>query len=108
MDPYYSSPSSYYYHSSCPLHDSASPHLPDNYIDPYSSYSTPSSSYYCSSYNDQTMSPIVYYNNSTTNIYAQPTYSMSQRNIQIPPTNVQVIHSTPSLNTTFESGMNIV
>ncbi|CAF3162242.1 unnamed protein product [Rotaria sp. Silwood2] len=85
MDPYYSSPS-YYYQSSCPLHES--------YVDPYSSYptqSTPSSSYYYQSYVDQSPSPqIVLYNNSTTNIYAQPT----------PP--VQTMQSTPVLNTTFE------
>ncbi|CAF1448096.1 unnamed protein product [Rotaria sp. Silwood1] len=85
MDPYYSSPS-YYYQSSCPLHDS--------YVDPYSSYPTQSTpSHYYPSYIDQSSSSpqIVLYNNSTTNIYAQPT----------PP--VQSIQSTPVvLNKTFE------
>ncbi|CAF3674327.1 unnamed protein product [Rotaria sp. Silwood1] len=85
MDPYYSSPS-YYYQSSCPLHDS--------YVDPYSSYPTQSTpSYYYPSYIDQSSSSpqIVLYNNSTTNIYAQPT----------PP--VQSVQSTPvMLNKTFE------
>ncbi len=90
MDPYYSSPS-YYYQSSCPLHDS--------YTDPYASYLTPStplhppSSYYYPSYIDQS-SPqpqVVLYNNSTASIYGQPT----------PPN--QATHSTPVLNKTFES-----
>ncbi len=52
----------------------------DSYIDPYSSY------YYHPT-------QIVHYNNSTPNNYAQP----------MPP--VQVNHSTPILNTTFESSM---
>jgi len=90
MDPYYSSPSSYYYQPSCPSYD---PFLSDSYIEPYPSY-------YYPSYNDQTSSPLVFYNNSTTNIYAQPT----QTNIQVPSTNVSVTHSTPLLNRTFESG----
>jgi len=90
MDPYYSSPS-YYYQSSCPLHDS--------YTDPYSSYLTPlhpPSSYYYPSYIDQS-SPqpqVGLYNNSTASIYGQPT-----------PRN-EAIHSTPVLNKTFESGRN--
>jgi hypothetical protein len=70
MDSYYSSPS-YYYEPSCPLHDSYS-------------------SYYYPSYTDQSFSV---YNNSPTNIYAQPTPS------------VEVAHSTPILNTTFETSM---
>ncbi len=96
MDSYYSSSTPYYYQPSCPVHDSSSSFLSDSYIDPYSSY--PPSCYY-PSYNDQTTSsPIVFYNNSTTNIY-------SPANIQQPPRNVQINQSIPSsLNSTFESG----
>jgi hypothetical protein len=109
MDSYYSSPSSYYYQPSCPLHDSSSSFLSDSYIDPYSSYPPQSTSYYYPTYNDQTTSssPIVFYNNSTTNIYAQPSYSVPQTTVQASPSNVQVIPSIPSLNTTFELGKNI-
>jgi hypothetical protein len=107
MDSYYSSPTPYYYQPSCPLHDSSSSFLSDSYIDPYSSYPSQSTSYYYPTYNDQTSSPIVFYNNSTTNIYSQPTYSIPQTNIQVPSTNVQVNQSVTSLNTTFELGMNI-
>ncbi|CAF0837294.1 unnamed protein product [Adineta ricciae] len=85
MDPYYSSPSSYYYQSSCPLHDS--------YVDPYCSYPVqstpahPSASFYYPTYAEQSSPQVVLYNNSTTNIYAQPTTAPAQLN----------------LNTTFES-----
>ncbi|CAM2698553.1 unnamed protein product [Rotaria socialis] len=106
MDPYYASPSSYYYQPSCPVHDTSSPYLTDSYIDPYSSYpcqSTPTTPYYYPTYNDQTSSPMVFYNNSTTNIYAQPTYSMPQSNVQSQPRHVQTTQPTSSLNTTFES-----
>ncbi|CAF1248699.1 unnamed protein product [Adineta steineri] len=104
MDPYYSSPSSYYYQPSCPLHDSSSSFLSDSYTDPYSSYPSQSTSYYYPSYNDQTSSPILFYNNSTTNIYAQPTHSFPQTNIQVSSTNTQTIRATSSsLNSTFES-----
>lgn len=102
MDSYYSSPSSYYYQSSCPLHDTSSSFLSDSYIDPYSSYPPQSTSYYYPSYNDQTSSPVVFYNNSTTNIYP---HSTPQTNNQIPQTNLQHNQSIPTLNTTFESGM---
>ncbi|CAF1076904.1 unnamed protein product [Adineta steineri] len=82
MESYYSS-SPYYYQTSCPLHDS------------YSSYSTPihsSSSYYYPSYIDQSSPQVVpYNNNSTTNIYVQPTSS------------IQHVNTTPTLNNTFES-----
>jgi hypothetical protein len=109
MDSYYSSPTSCYYQPSCPVHDSSSSFLSDSYIDPYSSYppsQTPS--YYYPSYNDQTSSPIVFYNNSTTNIYSPPTYSIPPSNIQQPQRNVQINQSLPSsLNLTFESGRNI-
>ncbi|CAF5170889.1 unnamed protein product, partial [Rotaria magnacalcarata] len=32
MDPYYSSPSSYYYQPSCPVHDTSSSYLTDSYV----------------------------------------------------------------------------
>lgn len=98
MDPYYTSPS-YYYQPSCPVHDT--------YIDPYCSYSPPTStpshpctSYYYPSYVNQSSPQVVLYNNSTPNIHTQPS----------PP--VQTTHSTPIqtktpssvLNTTFELG----
>ncbi|CAF1047032.1 unnamed protein product [Adineta ricciae] len=85
MDSYYSSPSSYYYQSSCPLHDS--------YADQYYSYPVqstpahPSASFYYPTYAEQSSPQVVLYNNSTTNIYAQPTTTPAQLN----------------LNTTFES-----
>lgn len=104
---------SYYYYqsslSSCPLHDTSSSFLSDSYIDPYSSYPVPSTPYYYPTYNDQTSSssPIVFYNNSTTNIYPQPTYSIPQTNNtqQISSPNLQINQSLPSLNSTFELGM---
>lgn len=101
MDPYYSSPSSYYYPTSCPLHDTSSSYLSDSYSEPYPSYpcqSTPTTSYYYPAYNEQGSSPMVFYNNSTTNIYSQPSYTA-------PKTNVQPVQCTPPVNTTFESGM---
>ena len=100
MDSYYSSPSSYYYpQPSCPVHDSSSSFLSDSYVDPYSSYPP---SYYYPTYNDQaTSSPIVFYNNSTTNIYSPPTYPVQAQ----PARNVPVNQPIPaSLNSTFESG----
>ncbi|CAF0773004.1 unnamed protein product [Rotaria sordida] len=103
MDPYYSSPTPYYYQSTCPLHDSSSSFLSDSYIDPYSSYPCQSTSYYYPVYNDQTTSSMGFYNNSTTNTYVQPTYTMPQTNVQVSPANIQVNHRTQSLNTTFES-----
>jgi hypothetical protein len=102
MDSYYSSPTSYYYQPSCPLHDSSSSYLSDSYVDPYSPYPPQPTSYYYPTYNDQTSSPVVFYNNSTTNIYSQPSYSVPQSTVQI----TQTTQSTPSLNTTFELGMN--
>ncbi len=68
---------SYYYQPSCPLHD------------PY-----PIQSYYYPSYVDQSPSMILY-NNSTTHYYTQPS----------PPT--QNPRSTPVVNTTFQSSMDI-
>ncbi|CAF2522795.1 unnamed protein product [Rotaria sp. Silwood2] len=103
MDPYYSSSTPYYYQSTCPLHDSSSSsYLSDSYVDPYSSYPCQSTPYYYPLYNDQTTSPMVFYNNSTTNIHAQPTYTIPQTNVQVSPTNIQGNHRTQSLNTTFE------
>ncbi|CAF0763228.1 unnamed protein product [Adineta ricciae] len=103
MDPYYSSPSSCYYHpSSCASYESSPSFLSDPYTDPYSSYpSTSTSYYYSSSYTDQTTSsPIVFYNNSATNIHNQPNYPAP---IASTPTNMSIACSTSSLNTTFES-----
>jgi hypothetical protein len=102
MDSYYSSPSSYYYHPqpTCPVHDSSSSFLSDSYVDPYSSYPP---SYYYPTYNDPTTSsPIVFYNNSTTNIYSPPpSYQVPAQ----PARNVPVNQPLPSsLNSTFESG----
>ncbi|CAF0998740.1 unnamed protein product [Rotaria sp. Silwood1] len=102
MDPYYSPPTSYYYQSTCPLHDTSSSYLSDTYVDPYSSYPCQSTSYYYPMCNDHTTSPMGFYNNSTTNICAQPTYSRPQTNVQVSPTNIPVHHPTQLLNTTFE------
>ena len=108
MDPYYSSPSSHYYyhHASCPSYDTSPSFASDPYVDPYSSYPAPSTSYYYPSYTDAaSSSPIVFYNNSTTNIYAPSSYTTPQSNTQMTPPSAPVVQSTPSLNTTFESGM---
>ena len=109
MDSYYSSPSSYYYQPTCPVHDSSSSFLSDSsYIDPYSSYPPPSTSYYYPTYNDQTSSPILFYNNSTTNIYSPPTYSIPSTNIQRSSSNAPMNPTiSTALNTTFESGRNV-
>ena len=106
MEHYYSSPSSYYCPSACPLHDTSS-YLSDSYIDPYTSYPTQSTPapYYYPSYNDQTPSPIVFYNNSTTNIYGQPAFPIPSRNVQGSGNNTRIIPTTSSLNLTFESGL---
>ncbi|UJR26535.1 hypothetical protein I4U23_007858 [Adineta vaga] len=104
MDPYYSSPSSYYYHhnhhASCSSYDTSPSCISDSYIDPCLSFPTPSTTYYYPSYHDQTSSPLVYYNNSTS-IYAQPNYTTPPPPLP-PQTNIQVT-PTPSLNKTFES-----
>ena len=107
MDSYYSSPSSYYYQPTCPVHESSSSFLSDSYIDPYSSYAPPTTSYYYPTYPDQTSSPIVFYNNSTTNIYSPSTYPTPPNQRQHPSTTIAVNQPTPPvLNSTFESGKN--
>lgn len=104
MDSYYSSPPShcYYHHSPYPSYDSSASFASDPYADPYSSYAPAPANYYYPTYSEPTSSsPIVFYNNSTTNIYAPPTYATPQPTVQATPS----ASSTPSLNTTFESGM---